>query len=90
MPTTTLLSLLVGLAAPGLVHAQETVIQGTVTDATGLVLPGATVEARGTESGGPTEITFTDGAGGFAFDGLPPGTYDVTFTLPGVPIRTIR
>ena len=76
-------ALLAALAAPGLVHAQEPVIQGTVTDATGLVLPGVTVEARGTESGGPTEITFTDGAGAFAFDGLPPGTYDVTFTLPG-------
>ena len=83
MSRATLLTLLAGLAAPGLVHAQEAVIEGTVTDATGLVLPGVTVEARGTEPGGPTGITVTDGAGAFAFGGLPPGTYDVTSTLPG-------
>ena len=75
--------LLVGLAAPGLVHAQETVIEGIVTDATGLVLPGVTVEARSTEAGGPIETAVTDGVGAFAITGLPPGTYDVTFTLPG-------
>ena len=75
--------LLVGLAAPGLAHAQAAVIEGTVTDATGLVLPGVTVEARATEPDGPNEIAVTDGAGVFAITGLPPGAYDITFTLPG-------
>ena len=79
----TLLTLLTGLAAPAAVHAQEAVIEGAVTDATGLVLPGVTVEARGTAPDGPAAVTFTDGAGAFAFSGLLPGTYDVTFTLPG-------
>ena len=82
MSRTTLLTLL-GLAAPGLVHAQETVIEGAVTDTTDLVLPGVTVEARSTEAGGPTETAVTDGVGAFAITGLPPGLYDVTFTLPG-------
>ena len=83
MSRTTLLTLLVGLAAPALVHAQETVIAGTVTDTTDLVLPGVTVEARGTEAGGPIETAVTDGVGAFAITGLPPGLYDVRFTLPG-------
>ena len=83
MSRTTLLTLLVGLAATGLVHAQETVIEGTVTDTTDLVLPGVTVEARSTEAGGPTETAVTDGVGAFAITGLLPGLYDVTFMLPG-------
>ena len=72
-----------GLAATGLVHAQETVIEGTVTDTTDLVLPGVTVEARSTEAGGPIETAVTDGVGAFAITGLLPGLYDVTFMLPG-------
>ena len=82
MSRTTLLTLLVGLAAPGLVHAQ-TLIEGTVTDTTDLVLPGVTVEARSIEEGGPSETAVTDGAGAFAIGGLPAGVYDITFTLPG-------
>ena len=82
MPRAILFSLLAGLAATGLVHAQEA-IEGTVTDATGLVLPGVIVEARGTEPDGPIAITVTDGAGVFELSGLPPGMYDLTSTLPG-------
>ena len=78
-----LLTLLVGFAASGGVHAQEVVIEGTVTDTTGLVLPGAAVEARRTEAGGPIEVTVTDGVGAFTITGLSPGIYDVTFALPG-------
>ena len=71
------------MAAPGAAHAQEAAIEGAVTDATGLALPGVTVEARGTQPGGPTQVAVTDGTGAFAVAGLPPGPYDVTFTLPG-------
>ncbi len=77
---------LAGLAcitAPGAAHAQDAAIEGAVTDATGLALPGVTVEARGTQPGGPTASAVTDGTGAFAIAGLPPGTYDVTFMLPG-------
>ena len=70
------------LAAPGAAGAQDTgSITGTVRDATGLVLPGVTVEAR--DAAGDGQVTFTDGTGAFTFDGLAPGTYEVTFTLPG-------
>ena len=77
------LALLAGVAAPGPALARAAVIAGTVTDATGLVLPGVTVEARDAEDGGPTAVTVTDAGGAFTFSGLPPGTYDLTFTLPG-------
>ena len=78
-----LLALLAGVAAPGAAVAQTAVIAGAVTDATGLVLPGVTVEARAAEDGGPTAVTVTDAGGDFTFSGLPPGTYDLTFALPG-------
>ena len=74
---------LVWLAAPGAARAQDASVAGTVTDATGFALPGVTVEARSAEAGGPTEGAVTDGIGAFAIAGLPPGSYDVTFTLPG-------
>ena len=77
------LALLLWISAASVAHAQEALIEGTVTDATGLVLPGVTVEARAVEADGPTEVAVTDGAGAFAIRALAPGRYDVTFTLPG-------
>ncbi|MXY16370.1 MAG: TonB-dependent receptor, partial [Acidobacteria bacterium] len=63
--------------------AQEAVVEGVVRDATGLVLPGVTVEARSPAAGPPAATAVSDGAGRFVIAALPPGTYDVTFTLPG-------
>ena len=68
--------------APGAASAQDPgSITGTVRDATGLVLPGVTVEAR--DPLGDGQVTFTDGTGQFTFSGLAPGSYEVTFSLPG-------
>ena len=68
--------------APGAASAQDPgSITGTVRDATGLVLPGVTVEAR--DPVGDGQVTFTDGTGQFTFSGLAPGSYEVTFSLPG-------
>ena len=70
------------LAAPYLAAAQDSGIAGTVTDDTGGVLPGVTVEAAG--GGLPAaRVAFTDGDGRYAFTALPPGGYVVTFTLAG-------
>ena len=69
------------LLAPAAAGAQDGEISGTVTDATGLVLPGVTVEAR--DAAGAGQVTVSDGSGGFAFGGLAPGTYEVTFALTG-------
>ena len=79
------------LFAPGVASAQdEASITGTVTDATGLILPGVTVEAR--DDAGNTQITFTDGTGQYSFSGLAPGSYEVTFVLPGfnAPAQTVQ
>ena len=89
LPRGVALALLAGLAAPGVVHAQDAAIEGTVTDTTGLVLPGVTVAAAA-ETGGPMAVAVTDGAGAFTLTGLPASRYDVTFTLPGFRPETRR
>ena len=80
----------VGVFAPGVASAQDATIAGTVTDATGGILPGVTVEAR--DGAGTAQVSVTDGTGQFTFSGLAPGTYDVTFTLPGftVPAQVVE
>ena len=72
-----------GLAAPAAGAGQESAIAGTVTDETGGVLPGVTVEARDPAAGGAPRIAVTDGAGRFSFTALEPGAYDLTAILPG-------
>ena len=71
----------VGVFAPGVASAQDATIAGTVTDTTGGILPGVTVEAQ--DAAGSAQVAVTDGTGQFTFSGLVPGTYDVTFTLSG-------
>jgi carboxypeptidase family protein len=58
------------------------VIRGTVTDATGASLPGVTVEARHLDTN-LVRMQVTDTDGRFVFLQLPPGPYQITFTLPG-------
>ena len=77
------LVLAAAVVAPGVASAQDAAIEGLVTDTTGLILPGVTVEARRATAGGQMQTAVTDGAGRFTMSALQPGTYDVTFTLPG-------
>ena len=77
-------------AAAAHVRAQEEALSGTVADATGLVLPGVTVEARAAAGGGSAVVAVTDDAGRYALAGLAPGVYDVTFTLAGFGAVTRR
>ena len=74
-----LLVLGVGLAPTA--SAQSGNLSGVVVDATGAVLPGATVVLRG-GPGGLREGQ-TDAGGRFAFDGLAPGEYAVAVLLSG-------
>ena len=76
-------ALLLAALAAAPAAAQEAVIEGVVRDATGLVLPGVTVEARSAAAGAPPANAVTDGAGRFVLAALQPGAYDVIFTLPG-------
>ena len=71
-----------GLAAPAAGAGQPAAIGGTVTDETGGVLPGVTVEARDSAGGAP-RVAVTDGAGRFSFPALEPGAYELRVILPG-------
>ncbi|HKH72747.1 MAG TPA: carboxypeptidase regulatory-like domain-containing protein [Vicinamibacterales bacterium] len=63
-------------------------IAGIVTDASGSVLPGVTVEASSGALIEQTRSVVTNDAGRFSIVNLRPGTYTVTFTLGG--FRTVR
>jgi hypothetical protein len=63
--------------------AQDASIVGTVRDASGGVLPGATVEASSPALIEKVRTATTDGSGQYRITNLVPGTYVVTFTLPG-------
>ena len=58
-------------------------VRGVVRDATGLVLPQATVRAESPVQQG-ARITTTDQAGAYRLAGLAAGTYTVTFEFPGL------
>ena len=70
---------------PAVAAAQQTSgIAGQVSDDTGGVLPGVTVEVASPALIEGVRIAFTDGEGRYNVTPLPPGTYyTVTFTLPG-------
>ena len=68
------------LLSPVAALAQES-LTGTVSDTTGLALPGVTVEASA--AGGAPRTATTDNTGSYAIGGLTAGAYDLTFTLPG-------
>ena len=78
-----LLSLGVLLGPAGKAQAQELTgtITGTITDASGGVLPGVTVSLTNTQTGRVTAVQ-TDGAGVYRAD-VDPGTYRVGFELSG-------
>jgi Carboxypeptidase regulatory-like domain/TonB dependent receptor len=57
-------------------------VTGTVSDASGAVIPGAMVSAKNTETG----LVYTAGSsetGNYTLPQLPAGTYEVTVELPG-------
>jgi Carboxypeptidase regulatory-like domain len=78
--TLVLLGLLSAAHAQGVGTASG--IKGTVTDASGGVLPQANVVAEDAEKG-IRRSAVTDSAGGYLLTGLPPGTYNVSGELAG-------
>src|SRR5262245_24183024 len=58
-------------------------ITGTITDASGAVLPGVTVTLTGEKLIGGAATMTSDAAGAYRFDRLPPGAYTVKFELQG-------
>src|SRR6187431_2725298 len=73
---------LVVLLSPAVSFAQSA-IAGLVTDTTGAILPGVTVEARSPALIEQTRTVVSDGNGRYRIEDLRPGTYSVTFSLPG-------
>src|SRR5262245_27259962 len=63
-------------------------IAGLVRDASGAVLPGVTVEAASPVLIEKVRSAVTDGEGRYTIADLRPGTYAVTFALPG--FSTVR
>ena len=85
MPTRarrTAVALLVVLLLPAAAFAQAA-ITGVVKDASGAVLPGVTVEAASSVLIEKVRSVVTDDTGQYRIVDLRPGTYVVTFTLPG-------
>ncbi len=72
------------------VFAQSTAtLAGTVKDATGAVLPGATVVLHNNGTGRDRSIS-SDGAGQYVLPSLTPGDYRITITAPGFSSYTVR
>ena len=67
---------------PAMAFAQAS-ITGVVKDSSGAVLPGVTVEAASPVLIEKTRSTVTDNSGLYRILDLRPGTYTVTFSLPG-------
>jgi Carboxypeptidase regulatory-like domain/TonB dependent receptor len=93
-----LICFVVCILAFGCLYAQNNsgTIQGTVTDPSGAVVPGAAIIVRNMDTG-LTVSTQTTDAGVFSAPNLPPGRYSVSveakgmrrFTQEGVTIRTL-
>ena len=66
-------------------HSQQIIgaIAGTVKDSTGAVIPGVEVTITSPEMIGGAKTEVTDEQGVYRFELLHPGSYKVTFALPG-------
>ena len=87
---TVVLSLAFVALAPARASAQlgASAIAGMVRDTTGSVLPGVTVEVSSPALIEKTRSVVSDGSGLYRVVDLRPGTYVITFTLPG--FSTVR
>lgn len=76
------------LLLPSAASAQSTGnIAGLVSDASGAVLPGVTIETASPALIERTRTATTDAQGRYLVEALPAGTYTVTFAIPG--FRTV-
>src|SRR5678809_916615 len=76
------LTLVCVLLLPATALAQAS-LTGTVRDGSGGVLPGVTVEASSPVLIEKVRSAVTDGSGQYRIVDLRPGTYTLTFALPG-------
>jgi hypothetical protein len=78
-----LLTFMIAIGAAAAYAQTLGTIAGSVRDPSGAVLPGVTVEASSPALIEKVRTVVTDGTGLYRLVNLPPGTYTVTFTLPG-------
>jgi carboxypeptidase family protein/TonB-dependent receptor-like protein len=71
------------LLAPSAAFAQKASLTGIVRDTSGAILPGVTVEASSPVLIEKVRAAVSDGSGQYRIIDLDPGTYQVTFALPG-------
>jgi hypothetical protein len=81
------ITVLAFIATPTL-NAQTQTIQGLVTDATGAVVPGATITIYNIDTG-IENIATTNETGNFSFPIVPVGNYEVTCRLEGFKTETV-
>jgi hypothetical protein len=76
--------IVVTLVGPASARAQVNgAIAGIIKDVSGAVLPGVTVEASSPALIEKVRSAVSDGGGQYRIEDLRPGTYAITFTLPG-------
>ena len=76
-----LLALVLAIMLPSLAAAQS--IAGVIRDPSGAVLPGVTIEAASPALIEKIRTAVSDGAGQYRIENLTPGTYKITYSLPG-------
>jgi outer membrane receptor protein involved in Fe transport len=76
------LAVFLTLTASAAAQTETGRITGVVTDATGGILPGVTVNAKAVGTGA-TRTVVTDSAGQYVFANLPPAQYEITTELAG-------
>jgi carboxypeptidase family protein len=77
------------LAVPAVAQRTTAGLRGTVSDASGAVVPGAAVTVTA-ENTGLTRTTTSNTAGVYSIPDLPVGTYNVTAELQGFKASTVR
>src|SRR5262245_14049587 len=80
--SSTLLCLVLLIPAVAFPQAANGRITGTIGDATGAVLPGASVEVANTATGVVFSTISTE-TGAYSAPNLPPGVYSIAVSLPG-------
>jgi outer membrane receptor protein involved in Fe transport len=77
------LACMLALSLPAAAQEQTGQITGTITDTSGAVLPGVTVEANNLTTGAVAASTSTDGSGVYRFPALRPAKYEIVAKLTG-------
>jgi hypothetical protein len=80
---TGVIAIAIAISSPGRAQMTTATVSGTVTDATGAVIPTVKVTVTNTATG-VTRSTLTDEAGRFVVPQLSPGPYEITSASPGL------